>query len=97
MRPLYFDAADPAVDDDQDDEPVAISLDVEWQRAGVTKTLGVIEIPIRSRPAELLMRSRSTTLGISQGDGDPESGRLLGELFETSEATVFAEDHGMRP
>ena len=92
VRPLYFDAAGPVVDDDQDDEPVTISLDVEWQRAGVTKTLGVIEIPIRIRPTELLMRSRSTTLASVRSDGNPESSRLLGELFGTTEATVLAED-----
>jgi hypothetical protein len=92
VRPLYFDVADPSLDGAQDDEPIAITLDVEWQRGGATTTLGVIEIPIRTRPADLLARSRSTTLASVKCDGSLESSRLLGELFETNDATIFAED-----
>lgn len=91
VRPLYFDESSTTADEDED-RVEAISLDVELVQGRASTPFGVIEIPIPGRRAELVTRSRSQALVSVRREGQVELGRLLGELFETSEAEAYAED-----
>jgi len=91
VRPLFFDETTLAEDEDED-RVDAISLAVEWVQGGAAKPLGMIEIALPSRTAELVTRSRNKALVSVKCESEPVLGRLLGELFETTEAEVSAED-----
>ena len=91
VRPLYFDENNLAADEDED-WVEAITLDVEWVHGGASIPLGVIEIPLPSRAAELVTRSRNRALVSVKSEGETALGRFLGELYETTEAEVSAED-----
>ena len=91
VRPLYFDEATLAADEDEDSVE-AITLGVEWVHGGASTSLGAIEISLPGRVAELVTRSRNRALVSVKCEGEPVLGRFLGELFETAEAEVSAED-----
>ena len=91
VRPLFFDETIVPADEDEDSVE-AITLAVEWAHGGASTPLGVIEIALPSRAAEIVTRSRNKALVSVKCDGEPVLGRLLGELFETTEAEVSAED-----
>jgi hypothetical protein len=91
VRPLYFDENNLAADED-DDRVEAITLDVEWVHGGASAPLGVIEVPLPSRAAELVTRSRNRALVSVKCEAEPVLARVLGELYETPEAEVAAED-----
>ena len=88
IRPLYFDDDD----SDLDEEEEAITLDVEWTRAGVTTPFGVIEIPIDRRRAELIESSRENALISVRRQARIEVKRILGELFLSNDTEDVAED-----
>jgi hypothetical protein len=90
VRPLYF--ADERVPDEEDDWAAAITLDIEWARNRSSTPLGVIEVLLPNRSGDLLTRSRQRALTSVKYEGDASVGRLLGELYETAEAEVSAED-----
>jgi hypothetical protein len=91
VRPLYFDENTPTEGEDEDSVE-ALTLTVEWVHHGASKPLGVIEVPLQSRAAELATRSRKKSLVSVKCEGEPVLGRLLGELFDTAEAEESAED-----
>jgi len=88
VRPLYFDDDD----SDLDEQEEAITLDVEWTRAGVTTPFGVIELPINRRRAELIESSRGNALVSVRRQARIEVRRILGELFLGNDAENLAED-----
>jgi hypothetical protein len=91
VRPLYFDETIPAADEEEDSVE-AITLAVDWVHGRGTTPLGAIQIALPNHPAELVTRSRNKALVSVKYDGEPVLGRLLGEMFETTEAEVSAED-----
>ncbi len=88
VRPLYFNGDD----SDLDEQEEAITLDVEWSRAGVSAPFGVIEIPINRRRAELIESSRENALVSVRLQARIEVQRILGELFLSNDAEDLAED-----
>ena len=88
VRPLFFDENDA----DMDDEEGVITLDIERRHGSANTPFGVIEIAIPTRRAELVELSRKQALVSFRREGRPSLGRLLGELFDPSEADVSAED-----
>jgi len=51
-----------------------------------------MEIPLHARAAELMTRSRNQALVSVRTEGEPAAWRVLGDIFETAEAEVSAED-----
>ena len=82
VGPLYFDESSA----DVEEEVPSITLDIEWRRGGASTPFGVIEIPVPERRAELVTLSRKQALISFRREGRFSLGRILGELFETSEA-----------
>jgi hypothetical protein len=65
---------------------------VDWLHEGENTPLGTVELLLQSRTLDFVKHSRHKSLVSVKYDGEPSPSRFLGELFETTDAEVGAED-----
>jgi hypothetical protein len=90
VRPLVFD--EDTLDEDDDEEAVAITVDVERMQEHTRTAFGTVVLTVSPRTAALLRASRSDTLISSRREGVLPANNLLSGLFESSDAEKIPED-----